>query len=72
MAATGLLGINPYFKGVNIDTSKPINLAIQLQQKEQAKAEASGGRHQEGRGVSLQLLRGGGGRAGRPPERGGL
>ena len=40
MAATGLLGINPYFKGVNIDTSKPINLAIQLQQKEQAKAEA--------------------------------
>jgi hypothetical protein len=40
MAATGLLGINPYFKGVNIDTSKPVNLAIQLQQKEQAKREA--------------------------------
>jgi hypothetical protein len=40
MAATGLLGINPYFKGVNIDTSKPVNLAIQLQQKEMAKQEA--------------------------------
>lgn len=40
MAATGLLGINPYFKGVQIDTSKPVNLAIQLQQKEQAKREA--------------------------------
>lgn len=40
MAATGLLGINPYFKGVSIDTSKPVNLAIQLQQKEQAKREA--------------------------------
>lgn len=40
MAATGLLGINPYFKGVSIDTSKPVNLAIQLQQKEQAKKEA--------------------------------
>jgi hypothetical protein len=40
MAATGLLGINPYFKGVNIDTSKPVNFAIQLQQKEQAKKEA--------------------------------
>ena len=40
MAATGLLGINPYFKGVNIDVSKPVNLAIQLQQKEQAKREA--------------------------------
>jgi hypothetical protein len=40
MAATGLLGINPYFKGVKIDTSKPVNLAIQLQQKEQAKREA--------------------------------
>lgn len=38
--ATGLLGINPYYKGVSIDISKPINLAIQLQQKEQAKAEA--------------------------------
>jgi hypothetical protein len=40
VAATGLLGINPYFKGVSIDTSKPVNLAIQLQQKEQAKKEA--------------------------------
>jgi hypothetical protein len=40
MAATGLLGINPYFKGVNIDTSKPVNLAIQLEQKNQAKREA--------------------------------
>jgi len=41
MAATGLLGINPYQKGVAIDiASKPINLAIQLEQKEQAKREA--------------------------------
>lgn len=40
MAATGLLGINPYFKGVSIDTSKPVNLAIQLEQKEQAKKES--------------------------------
>jgi len=41
VAATGLLGINPYYKGVNIDiSSKPTQLAIQLQQKEQAKAEA--------------------------------
>lgn len=40
MAATGLLGINPYFKGVKIDTSKPVNLAIQLEQKNQAKREA--------------------------------
>jgi hypothetical protein len=40
MASTGLLGINPYFKGVSIDTSKPINLAIQLEQKNQAKKEA--------------------------------
>jgi hypothetical protein len=40
MAATGLLGINPYFKGVKVDLSKPVNLAIQLQQKEQAKREA--------------------------------
>ena len=40
MAATGLLGINPYYKGVNIDVSKPVNLAIQLQQKEAAKQEA--------------------------------
>lgn len=40
MAATGLLGINPYFKGVKIDTSKPVNLAIQLEQKNQAKRDA--------------------------------
>lgn len=41
MAATGLLGFNPYGKGVAIDfSSKPTQLAIQLQQKEQAKAEA--------------------------------
>ena len=41
MAATGLLGINPYQKGVAIDiSSKPVNLAIQLEQKEQAKREA--------------------------------
>jgi len=41
MAATGLLGINPYQKGLAIDiASKPINLAIQLEQKEQAKREA--------------------------------
>ena len=41
MAATGLLGINPYQKGVAIDiSSKPINLAMQLQQKEEAKKEA--------------------------------
>ena len=41
MAATGLLGINPYQKGINLDiTSKPANLAIQLAQKEQAKQEA--------------------------------
>ena len=41
MAATGLLGINPYQKGLNLDiTSKPANLAIQLAQKEQAKQEA--------------------------------
>ena len=41
MAATGLLGINPYQKGVAIDiASKPINLAIQLEQKEAAKREA--------------------------------
>lgn len=39
--ATGLLNINPYYKGVNLDfTSRPTQLAIQLQQKEQAKAEA--------------------------------
>jgi hypothetical protein len=40
VAATGLLGINPYYKGTNIDVSKPVNLAIQLQQKEAAKQEA--------------------------------
>jgi hypothetical protein len=41
VAATGLLGINPYQKGVAIDiASKPINLAIQLEQKEAAKKEA--------------------------------
>ena len=41
MAATGLLGINPYQKGIALDiSSKPVNLAIQLQQKEQAKREA--------------------------------
>lgn len=39
--ATGLLNINPYYKGVVFDiSSKPTQLAIQLQQKEQAKAEA--------------------------------
>lgn len=42
MAATGLLGFNPYdTKGIALDiSSKPINLAIQLEQKEQAKKEA--------------------------------
>jgi hypothetical protein len=40
MAATGLLGINPYYKGAAIDVSKPVNLAIQLEQKERAKQEA--------------------------------
>jgi hypothetical protein len=40
MAATGLLGINPYYKGTEIDVSKPVNLAIQLHQKEEAKKEA--------------------------------
>lgn len=41
MAATGLLGINPYGKGVLFDiSSKPISLAIQHQQKEQARNEA--------------------------------
>jgi hypothetical protein len=42
MASTGLLGINPYRKGnVAVDfLSKPTQLAIQLEQKEQAKAEA--------------------------------
>lgn len=41
MAATGLLGINPYQKGIALDiSSKPVNLAIQLEQKNQAKREA--------------------------------
>ena len=41
MAATGLLGINPYQKGVAVDiSSKPINLAMQLHQHEEAKKEA--------------------------------
>lgn len=41
MAATGLLGINPYQKGVALDfSSKPINLGIQLEQREAAKREA--------------------------------
>lgn len=42
MASTGLLGINPYRKGnVAVDfLSRPAQLAIQLEQKEQAKAEA--------------------------------
>jgi hypothetical protein len=41
MASTGLLGINPYQKGVNLDfSSKPVALAIQLEQKEAAKREA--------------------------------
>ena len=41
MAATGLLGFNPYGKGVALDfSSKPTQLAIQLGQREQAKKEA--------------------------------
>lgn len=41
MASTGLLGINPYQKGMVFDiSSKPLNLAIQLEQKEAAKREA--------------------------------
>jgi hypothetical protein len=41
MASTGLLGVNPYQKGVVFDiSSKPINLAIQLEQKQAAKREA--------------------------------
>lgn len=40
MASTGLLGINPYQKGVNLDfSSKPVALAIQLEQKEAAKRD---------------------------------
>lgn len=41
MAATGLLGFNPYGKAQALDfSSKPTQLAIQLEQKEQAKREA--------------------------------
>lgn len=40
--ATGLLGINPYSSGVNLDlSSKTANMAIQKEQKEQAKREAT-------------------------------
>jgi len=39
--ATGLLGFNPYGGGTVLDiSSKPINLAIQLEQKEAAKRDA--------------------------------
>jgi len=42
MAATGLLGINPYQKGINLDiTSRPTQYAIQELQHQQAKAEAT-------------------------------
>ena len=41
MASTGLLGFNPYGKGVAIDiSSKPVNLAIQLKQRDIAKIDA--------------------------------
>jgi hypothetical protein len=41
VAATGLVGINPYQKGIALDfSSKPTQLAIQLGQREQAKKEA--------------------------------
>ncbi len=41
MAATGLLGINPYQKGEVLDiSSKPVNLSIQNMQHEYAKNEA--------------------------------
>jgi hypothetical protein len=41
MAATGLLGINPYQKGIVLDfSSKPTGFAIQAEQKEAAKREA--------------------------------
>ena len=41
MAATGLLGINPYQKGVALDiSSKPINFAIQAEQRNESKREA--------------------------------
>lgn len=40
--ATGLLGINPYSSGVNLDlSSKVANIAIQQEQKNQAKREAT-------------------------------
>jgi len=41
MAATGLVGINPYGGGTALDiSSKPVSYAIQHEQKEQAKREA--------------------------------
>jgi hypothetical protein len=41
VAATGLLGINPYQKGVALDiSSKPINFAIQAEQRNESKREA--------------------------------
>jgi len=41
MAATGLLGFNPYGKTQALDiSSKPTQLAIQLEQREQAKRES--------------------------------
>jgi hypothetical protein len=41
VASTGLLGFNPYQKGVNIDfSSKPAAMAVQLIQHEAAKKEA--------------------------------
>lgn len=40
--ATGLLGMNPYSSGVNLDlSSKATNMAIQQEQKQQAKREAT-------------------------------
>ena len=41
MASTGLLGFNPYGGGFQFDpSSKIVNLAVQLEQKEQAKKDA--------------------------------
>lgn len=40
MAATGLLGFNPYDKGTTINVSRPINTAMQIVQRDRAKAEA--------------------------------
>jgi hypothetical protein len=41
MASTGLLGFNPYGKGLAVDiSSKPVNLAIQLKQRDIAKMDA--------------------------------